>query len=275
MGMNIEDDQPEVYTIPDNFIKDGYILNGNIRFRNAVEAALMTGATALIFWNLPIHDWIIKLSVTITFSTPMLLIGIIGVNGDPISVFLKKALHWFQSKRILLYNGKVATVHTRPVESVLNRELPRDKIVYALGNFKRSHGAKDHDVLVEGRDFVFTDDDDFRREEAREKESVRKAEMDAKKEAAKAAKKMAIEKKKEERRRAKEEKMLARRAKKDAKAAPVTQSNLSATADAGDTLEILEGEIIDKKVSGEDETVFEGELITQAAQSVGSGGVEN
>lgn len=207
MAIHVEDEQPEVYTIPDNFIKDGYIANGNIRFRNAVEAALLTGVTALILWSLPIQDWTIRLTTTVTFSTPMLIIGIIGVNGDPLSVFLRNAWHWFQSKRVLLYNGKIATVHTRPVESALNKELPRDKIVYALGNMKKSREPDSHDILVEGRDFVFSDDDEFRREETREKEARKKAEEAALKEAKKAAKKKAAEDKKKAKRLAKEAKL--------------------------------------------------------------------
>lgn len=220
MAVRNEDEQPEVYTIPDNFIKEGYILNGNIRLRNAFEAVIMTGVAALVLWNLPIQDWSIKLTVTVTFSTPMLLIGIIGVNGDPISVFLRNALHWFQSKRILLYNGKIATVRTRPVEDVFNRELPRDRIIYAFDSMKKNHGNDKPGVLVEGRDFVFSDDDEFRRKEAKEKEAAKKAEELARKEAEKAAKKKAREDKKEAKRKAKEAKALARKANKS-DAAPV------------------------------------------------------
>lgn len=219
-----QEDTCEVYTIPDNFIKEGYV--GNIRTRNIIEATLLTLSTGVCLWNLPINDLVIRLTVTLTFSTPLFLLGIVGINGDPVSVFIKNGIRWVQSRRVMLFNGKAATRSTRPVEVVLNQELPRDRIISALTAVKKMRNKQNSDVLVEGRDFVFYDDDDFRREPATEKStekhmSAKEAKI-AKKNAAREKKKAAAALKLQKKEQAKQQKE-AKKNKRKAKHAPVAE----------------------------------------------------
>lgn len=231
MARTNEEDMCEIYTIPDNFIKEGYI--GNVRTRNLVEAILLTVSTGVCLWNLPIEDLVIRLTVTLTFSTPLLLLGIVGINGDPISVFLKNGMHWMQSKRVMLFNGKAATRSTRPVETVLNQELPRDKIIAALTTVKQMHNKQRSNVLVEGRDFVFYDDDDFRRESDSEKTSEQRVSAKeaklAKKAAAREKKEAAAALKLQKKEQAKQQR-AAKRKKRKAKDATVTEEEKTVQA---------------------------------------------
>lgn len=149
------------YRIPRNFIDEGRIINGMIKTRHAIEGLLFCAITALPAYiitsilGLPLKT---KIMTVLIAGLPLLMLGIVGVNDDPLSVFLKYWKKYRKNKRLMLYNGKARFDVERQGDEILNRELPRDKIMAAYQAWKDSRASQYNDILIEGVDFVFNDD---------------------------------------------------------------------------------------------------------------------
>lgn len=164
MARRYEEDLPEVYIIPDNFIKTGYVLNGNVKSRHLVEGILLALAVALLCWNLPIQSFSTKLSATLTISMPFLLLGVVGINGDPLSVFLLTALRWYEGKRIMLFNGNATPHDVRAIDVTIAQTTAQSKLRGAMSGLSANRDKdKEQAVLVEGEDFIFEEDADLKR----------------------------------------------------------------------------------------------------------------
>lgn len=200
MARNRDSEEIEVYQIPHNFKKDGYMFQGSVKTRHLVEGAILALAVGLSLWSLPIQNWSVRLSVSITAAMPFLLLGVMGIDGDPLSVFVINAFHWFESKRIMIFNGHVAPFCIRPVELTIAQAAEKTTLQEVVGALKpKTDDTGEKRVLIEGRDFVFEEDADTRKLEAQanapaerrtrmQRKADRLAEKIKQKEAKKAAK---------------------------------------------------------------------------------------
>lgn len=167
MARNRDSEEIEVYQIPHNFVKDGYMFQGSVKTRHLVEGAILALVVGLSLWSLPIQNWSVRLSVSITAAMPFLLLGVMGIDGDPLSVFLINAIHWFESKRIMIFNGHVTPHSARPVDLTIAQVAEKTTLKEVVGALKpKTDDAGEKRVLIEGRDFVFEEDADTRKLEA-------------------------------------------------------------------------------------------------------------
>jgi hypothetical protein len=101
---NQEEERPDVHYIPDNFMNSGRILNGMIETRNALEAAAIGGALAFIEWLLMMNMSSIKMfAIMVITIGPIVIVGIVGVNGDSLSQFTLLIINFLKNKRKLRY----------------------------------------------------------------------------------------------------------------------------------------------------------------------------
>ena len=82
-----QNDHSDVYIIPPNFVRDGTLFSGRAEARNVVEAAFLAlvGIRFLVFLNLGIKG---KIYVGIILILPLVILAVIGVQGESLSSFL-------------------------------------------------------------------------------------------------------------------------------------------------------------------------------------------
>lgn len=137
------DDYTKTYVIPDNFIEGGRVFNGMFRTRNFVEAIIISAVLFLFTRLLPLHTLSTKLTVSLTLILPFAALAIIGVDGDPLSVFILGFFHWRKQKKtgIMLYNVQTRLYESPLADMLMAGELPIEKIsnIYSLWNAKRKN----------------------------------------------------------------------------------------------------------------------------------------
>lgn len=95
-----QNDHSDVYIIPPNFVRDGTLFSGRAEARNVVEAAFLAlvGIRFLVFLNLGIKG---KIYVGIILILPLVILAVIGVQGESLSSFLIQLFSYMVKRRVL------------------------------------------------------------------------------------------------------------------------------------------------------------------------------
>ena len=93
-------DHADTYIIPPNFAKEGTLFSGRAEARNVVEAALvaLAGVRGLMFLHLGIKGTIYA---GIILVLPLVILAVIGLQGDSLSSFLIQFFSYLTKKRVL------------------------------------------------------------------------------------------------------------------------------------------------------------------------------
>lgn len=154
--------RPTIYYIPENFLGESRILNGQIRVRYLIDSIGLSAILALIF-GLPLLLFVfreatfnVKITVLVISVAPGFLAGQFGYNGDPVSVFLTNVYRWRKKRQIRLYNEKPRLFGTDPVKALYESNRNMDKLVGLVQNVQEKRiERKNAEVLVEGETFEF------------------------------------------------------------------------------------------------------------------------
>lgn len=131
------------------------------RMRNVIEGAVMGGIMALIALALPIREMGTRISVVTLFAAPFVILGAVGVNGDPVSGFLRNVYRWRKKREVLLYNGSTRFLGESPVDIAMEQKDLHDRIVEIMDE-RRRHVSESESgkTMIEGVDFEFAEDVD-------------------------------------------------------------------------------------------------------------------
>lgn len=150
-----------IYIIPDNFIEGGKVFNGMFKIRNLIEAAVLVLLLSIPLFAIPYPSIQVQITVMIVVLLPVLMFAVMGINDDSLIEFIQNLVRWKQNKRIILYNGNVRPRHVRTADVLEAQELPKDKLITAMDNFReRRKQAQAEITYVEGVDFEFIEDSD-------------------------------------------------------------------------------------------------------------------
>lgn len=152
------------YYIPDNFIGEGRILQGKIRIRYLIEGVVLSlGFLAVglaIILSFPDMALELKIAIMAILVVPPAALGIVGFNGDPISVVIKSAAAWMKNKNTMLYNPNPKLLKRDPMLSVINKQRAMDGIVETIEQKRQENIARKANLnIVEGEDYTFADDE--------------------------------------------------------------------------------------------------------------------
>ena len=131
------------------------------RMRNVVEGFIMGIVAALLALAIPIESNSTRITVVVLFAAPFIILGAIGINGDPVSGFLKNVYHWKKQREVVLYNGSVRLLNESPVDIAMEQKDLHDRIVEIMEERrKRAAESEQNKSLIEGIDFEFAEDND-------------------------------------------------------------------------------------------------------------------
>lgn len=144
------------YFIPTNFKDPGYIFNGMIAVRNAIDGIVFAFLGLIIASLLPFNkDGAISGYILIIGLFAM--IGFAGIQGIPVSVYLSNAIRWQSRKKPYLYNHHGTSFSMTAAEVMLSEPQLRNKLADALDKMKESMASRKVEY-IEGETFQFAED---------------------------------------------------------------------------------------------------------------------
>ena len=95
-----QEDRIDIYTIPPNFAEEGTMLSGRIKTRNAIETAavLMVVVPVLLSLEVTVRT---KMYLAMIFLVPMVILCVIGVQGESLFAFIASFFAYARRRRYL------------------------------------------------------------------------------------------------------------------------------------------------------------------------------
>ena len=94
------------FYIPSNF-EDSGKLGGIFRIRNVVEAGILALPFVFVIFKTVNVGLTWKIILSSVFAIPIGGFALIGINDDPLTVFVANWWHFMRNRRILEYRGEV------------------------------------------------------------------------------------------------------------------------------------------------------------------------
>lgn len=93
-----------MFYIPNNFDDSGKIFNGMVETRKFVETSILSAILGKFLWtalsSFPVGKRII---ITMIVLSPVAIFGLIGINGDSLTQFLKAFFMYFKNRKKLRF----------------------------------------------------------------------------------------------------------------------------------------------------------------------------
>ena len=116
-----ERNENKVYIIPPDFIQSGTLFGGLVKFRNALEAAVLAFLAG--FPVLKLHIGLTaKIIILCLTALPLGVLGLIGINGESLSSFIFGFLKFLKNRRVLKIGSdrKTSVSEYLPIEKIEN-----------------------------------------------------------------------------------------------------------------------------------------------------------
>ena len=127
-------EERDVYIIPPNFIESGTLMGGMVKTRNAVEAGLLGALTALPVLRLSL-SLTIRIIILCLTTLPLVLVALIGINGESLSSFAVQFVNYLHNRRVLDQSGTGARKSLLP--SWVQKDSPASPEVEDLPKSRR------------------------------------------------------------------------------------------------------------------------------------------
>lgn len=120
-----ERNENKVYIIPPDFIQSGTLFGGLVKFRNALEAAVLAFLAG--FPVLKLHIGLTaKIIILCLTALPLGVLGLAGINGESLSSFIFAFLKFLKNRRVL----KIGDDRKNSVSEYLPIEKIENGIIY-------------------------------------------------------------------------------------------------------------------------------------------------
>ena len=151
----MQEEEVKTYFIPENYLGDGRVLNGQFKTRNLIEAVI-----AFFLIAIPVHALVKNASIAARISVPLcagIFIAVFvynGIDDEPFSTGLFSIFHYLRSRKLYIYEKSEAALSKTPFESMLDED--RDSAIakmYAKYKEGRTKEFISYNSLVEGENY--------------------------------------------------------------------------------------------------------------------------
>ena len=94
------------FFIPTNFEDSGKLM-GIFNMRNVIEAGILSLPFVFLTFKLVPVSLTWKIILSAVFAIPIGGFALIGINDDPLTVFVRNWWRWLRNRKILEYRGEV------------------------------------------------------------------------------------------------------------------------------------------------------------------------
>ena len=150
-----QDEVRRQHYIPENYSTGINLVGMNFRFRNVLEGGVLAiafGALGyLAFFQMGFIDVGTRIGLIISVAAIGLVLGIVGLNDEPISEYMANRLRWRKNRRSAFYNPHIkgeAIPYIYEYESEM-QSLPREKIIAFYRKYKTELEKKEREKMLE------------------------------------------------------------------------------------------------------------------------------
>ena len=150
-----QDEVRQQHYIPENYSTGINLVGMNFRFRNVIEGgvlALAFGALGyLVFSQMSFLDVGTMIGLVVSVAAIGLVLGIVGLNDEPISIYMANRLRWRKNRRSAFYNPHIkgeSVPYVYEYESEM-QSLPREKIMAFYRKYKSDLEKKEREKMLE------------------------------------------------------------------------------------------------------------------------------
>ena len=94
------------FFVPTNFEDSGKLM-GIFNMRNVIEAGILSLPFVFLTFKLVPVSLTWKIILSAIFAIPIGGFALIGINDDPLTVFVKNWWRWLRNRKIIEYRGEV------------------------------------------------------------------------------------------------------------------------------------------------------------------------
>ena len=94
------------FFVPTNFEDSGKLM-GIFNMRNVIEAGILSLPFVFLTFKLVPVSLTWKIILSAVFAIPIGGFALIGINDDPLTVFVKNWWRWLRNRKIIEYRGEV------------------------------------------------------------------------------------------------------------------------------------------------------------------------
>ena len=150
-----QDEVRRQHYIPENYSTGINLIGMNFRFRNVLEGGVLAiafGALGyLAFSQMGFIDVGTRIGLIISVAAIGLVLGIVGLNDEPISEYMTNRLRWRKNRRSAFYNPHIkgeAIPYIYEYESEM-QSLPRERIIAFYRKYKTELEKKEREKMLE------------------------------------------------------------------------------------------------------------------------------
>ena len=150
-----QDETRNVHYIPENYSTGINFAGMNFRVRNFIEGIILALICALlavlILYRIPFIDIGTKIGLVISFGLMGLVLGIVGINDEALSVFVRNKLDFDRRKRTAFYNPRIKEESIPYIYEYQNSRdsLPGEKIIAFYRAYKSALEKKEQERMLE------------------------------------------------------------------------------------------------------------------------------
>ena len=150
-----QDEARQQHFIPENYSTGINLIGMNFHFRNVIEGgvlAIVFGALGyLVFSQMNFIDVGTRIGLIISVAAIGLVLGVIGLNDEPLSDYMANRLRWRKNRRSAFYNPHIkgeSIPYIYEYESEM-QALPREKIMAFYRKYKEELEKKERERMLE------------------------------------------------------------------------------------------------------------------------------
>lgn len=154
----------KVYRIPKNYATEDRAVNGMFRTRYLAEGVIYALIFAVPTWMLcgSGMSFNTKLTISALVAAPFLVVGLVGINDRPVSVYIKLMIEWQKNRSLKLSDNSRRVLAASPLDTMMSQPVMKDRMMDIMEARQNKKLAKRlGKKLIPGETFEFEKSSDF------------------------------------------------------------------------------------------------------------------
>ncbi|MBR5755356.1 MAG: hypothetical protein IKX97_06030 [Erysipelotrichaceae bacterium] len=150
-----QDEARKQHYIPENYSTGINLIGMNFKFRNVLEGGTLSVVFGIFGYSvisrMAFLDVGTMIGLVVSVAAIGLVLGITGLNDEPLSVYIANRLMWRRNRRSAFYNPHIKGWCIPYIYEYENemRSLPREKIMAFYRNYRSDLEKKEREKILE------------------------------------------------------------------------------------------------------------------------------
>ncbi len=150
-----QDEIRQQHYIPENYSTGINLIGMNFKFRNVIEGGILAVFFGIIgfiiFSQMTFLDVGTRIGLVVSVAAIGLVLGVVGLNDEPLSVYVANWIKWRKNRRSAFYNPHIkgeSIPYIYEYQSEME-SLPRERIMAFYRKYKSDLEKKEREKMLE------------------------------------------------------------------------------------------------------------------------------